>query len=188
MEALRRKLVYELFIEQFMEMSKTSLDFRALNQSLIYLKQAERICLLMIDDQHPEEAAKFSNEIEPLKRNIQNMINDSSQGPELPRRDSDIEKERSKVRYRPQKVVNEDIYCNVEKLRCAAANLEEFCSDDDNDDIYTYDKAKRSTKAVVHRNSSRFNQIASLTSSMESTSLQSKDEPDDGIEVDITSL
>ena len=63
MENLRRQLIYGLFVEHFIEMARVSGGFRALNQALIYLRQAERLCNLLADDEGIEEARQFLTQI-----------------------------------------------------------------------------------------------------------------------------
>lgn len=144
MEILRRKLVYELFIDQFIEMAKVSIKYRSLQQTMGLLKQTERICLLLVDDKFIEEAEKYQNLATELKESVQNMVKDSVQGPELPRRESLADKEAIRIRYRPEKYENN--YTSID----AAGNLEEIPSDDDNDEIYNY---HQSVIAQIHSTS-----------------------------------
>jgi hypothetical protein len=144
MEILRRKLVYELFIEQFIEMAKVSIKYRSLQQSMCLLKQADRICLLLVDDNFNEDAKKYQKVINELKDSVQGMVKDSSQGPELPRRESIAEKAAIKIRFRPEKLENN--YTSID----GSGNLEEVPSDDDNDEIYNY---HQSVTAQIHATS-----------------------------------
>lgn len=147
MELLRRKLVYELFIEQFIEMAQVSIKYRSLQQTMSLLKQAERLCLLLCDDKFNEEAAAFRQSIESIKQTIQSMVNETSiQGPELPRRESIAAKEAIKVRYRPAKHSEND-YTTID---APSIHIDEVPSDDDNDEIYNY---HRSVFAQIHATS-----------------------------------
>lgn len=146
MELLRRKLVYELFIEQFIDMAQVSIKYRSLQQTMGLLKQAERLCMLLCDDKFNEEAAEFRQAIEAMKQTIQTFVNDSTaQGPALPRRESIAAKEAIKVRYRPAKL-SESNYTTIE----GSSKIEEIPSDDDNDEIYNY---HRSVFAQIHATS-----------------------------------
>ena len=150
MELLRRKLVYELFIEQFLEMSKVSIKYRALNQTLIYLNQADRICALLVDDQYPDDAEKFKQNIELLRASLQHLLKNFTQGPELPRRESISDKERIKIRFRPDKVTSIKNF--------DGDNVEEAHSEDDNDEIYNYHQSVSVQKhATSSENLARFN-------------------------------
>lgn len=150
MEVLRRKLIYELFIEQFVEMSRVSIKYRALNQTLIYLNQADRICALLIDDQYPDEATKFKDQIEPIRTNLQHLLKNYTQGPALPRRESIADKERIIIRFRPDKVTS--------GKTVDGDSVEEEHSDDDNDEIYNYHQSVSIQKqATSSENLARFN-------------------------------
>lgn len=150
MEVLRRKLIYELFIEQFVEMSKVSMKYRALSQTLIYLNQADRICALLVDDQYPEDAKKFRGQIEPLRTNLQHLLVNYTQGPALPRRESIADKERIKIRFRPDKVTS--------GKTVDGDSEEEIHSEDDNDEIYNYHQSVSIQKqATSSENLTRFN-------------------------------
>ena len=145
MEILRRKLVYELFIEQFLEMAQTSIKYRALQQTMSLLKQAERLCSLLIDDKFVEEAEKYRSSIETFRQTVQTLIQDTTQGPELPRRESLADKDAIKIRLRPAKP-SEGNYTKVDGV----SYQEEVPSDDDNDEIYNYHK---SVFAQIHATS-----------------------------------
>lgn len=145
MEILRRKLVYELFIEQFLEMAQTSIKYRSLQQTMSLLKQAERLCLLLSDDKFVDEAEKFRDSIETLKQTVETLIQDTTQGPELPRRESSTDKDATKIQLRPIKP-SEGRYSRVD----GPSNLEDVPSDDDNDEIYNYHK---SVFAQIHATS-----------------------------------
>lgn len=150
MEILRRKLVYELFIEQFIDMAHVSVKYRALQQTLSLLKQAERICLLLCDDKFIEEAGKHRQVIEALRQAVETVVCDPSTqpGPELPRRESLADKVAIRIRYRPEKMPPGN-YSTVDGPT-KVASIEEVPSDDDNDEIYNY---HRSVIAQIHATS-----------------------------------
>ncbi|XP_053625762.1 uncharacterized protein LOC128683825 [Plodia interpunctella] len=50
MDVERRRLVLELFIPHFIAMARSSEKFEAIGQAIIYLEQAHRLCLLLIDE------------------------------------------------------------------------------------------------------------------------------------------
>lgn len=160
MEIVRRKLVYEIFIDHFIEMAKVSIKYRSLQQTMGLLKQSNRICLLLVDDQFIEEADKHRMTIEPLKRTVQKMIDDASKGPELPRRVSIIDKETIKLRFKPG--------MTTLPYQVSNTNINDVSSDDDNDEIYSYHK---SIIAQIH-----------ATSEENLARFQHADEADDDIE------
>ncbi|XP_055523347.1 uncharacterized protein LOC129717464 [Wyeomyia smithii] len=86
MENLRRQLIYNIFVQHFIEMAQTSYVLRSLNQGLIYLKQAERLCSLLSDDHGVEEARRFLSKIYSMRSQIEKTINNTSYGPALPKR------------------------------------------------------------------------------------------------------
>ena len=145
MEVLRRKLVYELFIEQFIEMSKVSIKYRSLQQAMYLLKQTERLCFLLKDDKFYDESEKYHKSTKELKDSVANFLQKSTQGPELPRRESIAEKTVSKVRYRSEKFENN--YTCIDHM---GKLLDEIPSDDDNDEIYNY---HHSVLAQIHATS-----------------------------------
>lgn len=144
MELLRRKLVYELFIEQFIAMAQTSVKYRSLQQTMTLLRQAERLCLLLSDDKFVEEAELHQTKIESLRQTVQTLVNDTVTGPELPRRESISNKKAIKIRFRPETNSN---YLTVDGPTAA---IDEVPSDDDNDEIYNY---HRSVVAQIHATS-----------------------------------
>lgn len=102
MEQIRRKLIYEIFIKQFKEMAEVSCKYNSLNQALIYLNQAERLCWLMEDDSETQEGELHLNEIKNLKTKIIRRISENSAAPALPRRESMMEPvNRLRVRLNP---------------------------------------------------------------------------------------
>ncbi|XP_026757638.2 uncharacterized protein LOC113517233 [Galleria mellonella] len=50
MEMERRRLVLEFFIPHFIAMSRSSEKFEAIGQAIIYLEQAQRLCLLLLEE------------------------------------------------------------------------------------------------------------------------------------------
>ncbi|XP_059054349.1 uncharacterized protein LOC131848486 [Achroia grisella] len=57
MEAERRRLVLEFFIPHFIAMSRSSEKFEAIGQAIIYLEQAQRLCLLLLEEPGGDIAA-----------------------------------------------------------------------------------------------------------------------------------
>lgn len=147
MEILRRKLIYELFIEQFLDMAQVSLKYRSLQQTMELLKQTERLCLLLTDDKFNEEAEKHRETIELFKLSLQKLISDSPTGPELPRRESLAAREAIRIRYRPERL-NTPISSRTSVA--SSSFVEEIPSDDDNDEIYNY---HQSVIAQIHSTS-----------------------------------
>ncbi|CRK96631.1 CLUMA_CG009990, isoform A [Clunio marinus] len=168
MEMLRRKLVFELFIEQFIEMSHVSIKYRSLQQTMELLKQAERLCLLLRDDKFVEEAEDYQSAIESLRLAAENSISATIQGPELPRRESLLDKKAIKIRFRPEEPIENSIMESK-------TNLTEVPSDDDNDEIYNYHKSivvqihatSAENLARFNHNDGEYDDIDEIASSME---------------------
>lgn len=163
MEKLRRKLVYELFIEHLIAMAQVSIKYRALQQTMGLLKQADRLCMLLSDDKFHDESEKHAAVIEAMRQSVQSIVHESvNQGPELPRRESIAEKEAIRIRYRPEQPAT---YTRIDSVR---SRLEEVPSDDDNDEIYNY---HQSVIAQIH-----------ATSAENLARFQHTDEGDDDVE------
>ncbi|KAL7027030.1 hypothetical protein ACKWTF_005266 [Chironomus riparius] len=157
MEILRRKLIYKLFIEQFIDMTKLSLTkYQAYQQAMSQLNQAERLCYLLADDKFYQDAQVYMETIETLRDSIQKLKMENLHGPELPRRKS-LANEIT--------IGNEPIY---EDQIDTNNNSEGIPSDDDNDEIYSYHK---SVVAQIH-----------ATTSENLARFQHTDECDDEIE------
>lgn len=58
MEPERRRLVLEFFIPHFIAMARSSEKFEAIKQAVIYLEQAHRLCLLLLEEPSGETSAK----------------------------------------------------------------------------------------------------------------------------------
>lgn len=122
MEVVRRKLIYEFFIEQFLEMTKLSVvKYQDYPQSLVLLRQTERLCFLLADDTYQDEAEDYMKSIVELRESIARSKTDNLNGPELPQR----------VSLANHKVEATD----------------DAPSDDDNDEIYSY---HQSVIAQIH--------------------------------------
>ncbi|XP_013186570.2 uncharacterized protein LOC106131872 [Amyelois transitella] len=50
MDVERRRLVLELFIPHFIAMARSSEKFEAIGQAIIYLEQAQRLCMLLMEE------------------------------------------------------------------------------------------------------------------------------------------
>lgn len=168
MEILRRKLIYELFIDQFIEMAHVSIKYRSLQQTMCLLKQADRLCLLLSDDKFTDEAEKHRKLIESMRQSVQTFVGESSTGPELPRRESIAGREAIKIRFRPEKITPHENRTHVDGPKQI---IDEAPSDDDNDEIYNYHK---SVVAQIH-----------ATSAENLARFQHMDENDDDVE-DVT--
>lgn len=170
MEFLRRKLVYQLFIDHFIEMSQVTVKYQAYDHGLVLLKQAIRLVDLMADDKHIEESKNLLEKIESIRENLLKFKNENIQGPELPRRTSIFDND-MKSRYRT--IETEEIDSRNDQ--------EEIPSEDDNDEIYSY---HRSVVAQIHatsvENLARFqhnddcddDEIESISKSIENIELE----------------
>lgn len=89
MEQIRRVLLYETFITHFIEMAKALLKFQSCNQILIYLKQASRLCGLLMEDGRESEAQNYLSKIDAVHRDVmmsRNREPTKSTKPQLPLR------------------------------------------------------------------------------------------------------
>lgn len=93
MEQIRRIILYETFIQHFIEMAKTFLKYQSWNQSLIYLKQASRICGLLADDERKSDAQNFLTKIDAIQHSVMVERNRDVRGakPRLPIRQNSLE-------------------------------------------------------------------------------------------------
>ena len=172
MEFLRRKLVYQLFIDHFAAMSEVSIKYQAFDHGLLLLKQAIRLVDLLNDDNHVEESQALLEKIELQREKLLELKNENIQGPELPRRMSIFDSE-IKGRYRSFKTEEID----------TSNDQEEIPSEDDNDEIYSY---HRSVVAQIHatsaENLARFqhnddcddDEIESISKSIENINLDER--------------
>lgn len=161
MEKIRRVIIYELFIDHFIELSTSICPFKSYNQALIYLKQAARLCGLLSDDGHPDKADQLFDKIEQLQSNILIERNrESTTRPQLPRRESFLEpSNRGKFRLKLPTQKN-DPYTNIREKRSDSIQPERFV---DNDEP-TGTKYRKSTMATsptaahrLRRSSNRVN-------------------------------
>lgn len=86
MEQIRRVLLYETFIAHYIEMAKALLKFQSWNQILIYLKQASRLCDLLIEDGRESEAQNYMSKIDTIHRDVMTERNRDPKSirPQLP--------------------------------------------------------------------------------------------------------
>ncbi|XP_058819657.1 uncharacterized protein LOC131682284 isoform X2 [Topomyia yanbarensis] len=114
MENIRRQLIYNIFVQHFIDMAQTSYYFRSLNQGLVYLKQAERLCSLLSDDHGVEEARRFLSKIYRLRSEILKTTNHTSYGPALPKRASSIQSPQNRrMRMKSPRQNGRPSYSNV---------------------------------------------------------------------------
>lgn len=94
MEQIRRVILYETFILHFIEMAKTFVKYKTWNQSLIYLKQASRLCDLLTEDEGKSEADGLRAQINSIHKNVMSERNRDVPGlykPKLPVRQNSME-------------------------------------------------------------------------------------------------
>lgn len=86
MEKTRRTLIFEIFIEHFIEMAECSAQkFLTFNQANIYLEQAQRLCELLKEDDRPVD--KYLADIKRTRVDLElKQKNANSTKPELPLR------------------------------------------------------------------------------------------------------
>lgn len=123
MDPSRRQEIFETFILHFIDMAKKSANFRSFNQSMIYLKQVERLCNILQDDKlllSIEKSNKYREIIIPIQNKVLLAMNRDYAVPELPRRESMLEpKLRSRLPSVRPKKIDEDVdpYTNIEALK-----------------------------------------------------------------------
>lgn len=147
MEILRRKLIYKLFIDQFIGMSEMTVKYQSYDHGLFLLKQAARLTELMVDDKHFEESQDYIQKIESQREIISKLKSENVQGPELPRRMSIFDNQTKRTRYRTHQTDE----CDSDNTLDNTNGEEEVASEDDNDEIYSY---HRSIVAQIHSTSS----------------------------------
>lgn len=130
LEKIRRVIIYELFIDHFIELAASASTFKSYNQALIYLKQASRLCSLLNDDGHPDKAENLLDQIEQQQNTILIERNrESTTRPQLPRRESFLEpsnRGKFRVKLPAQKSDTNDPYKNIrEKQKQNEENDEE---------------------------------------------------------------
>lgn len=98
-------------------MAKQGFIFRSMNQSLMWLKHAERLCNIMQDDQCGDEAIKYMAQIQPLQ-NEYGIYHERerNEGPTLPKRESMLEPtQKLRTRNVKQVTIKEEVdpYTNI---------------------------------------------------------------------------
>lgn len=73
-------------------MAQQAFIFRSMNQSLMFLKHAERLCNILQDDQCADEAIRYMNQIQPLQNEYSDKFErERNEPPTLPKRESMLE-------------------------------------------------------------------------------------------------
>lgn len=118
MEQLRRVLLYEFFIQHFIGMAKMSYRFHATNQSMVYLKQALRLCSLLQEDGH--SCDMYVDQIDAIHCDVLAERNRDTQWsrPQLPtRRESTVDTS-NKIEFR-----SKSLRCTTEIIQDPYTNL-----------------------------------------------------------------
>lgn len=113
METERKRLVFEFFIPHFIAMARSSENFEDIRQALIYLEQAQRLCMLLMEETPGDFTANeyldiIRDKLADCQRKLVNQV-----GYKLtPRRDSHVErnahKEIRKQRPRFENMISQD--------------------------------------------------------------------------------
>ncbi|XP_028161983.1 uncharacterized protein LOC114353978 [Ostrinia furnacalis] len=113
MEVERRRLVLEFFIPHFIAMARSSEKFEAIRQAVIYLEQAQRLCVLLKEEPAGEYTANeyldvIRDKLLDCQRKLANQV-----GFKLPpRRESSVERSAQrpirKLRPRYENITNQD--------------------------------------------------------------------------------
>lgn len=104
MESARRPLVLEFFISHFIAMARSSEKFDAIKQVIIYLEQAQRLCIILqYQPGYIDDANKLLEVVRDKLADCQRKLVKQS-GFKLPHRESQIERSpmRPIVRIRPK--------------------------------------------------------------------------------------
>lgn len=148
MEPARQRLLFDLFIPHFIEMSQYALQSEgAIAVAQIAIRQAERLARILYEQD--DKGQKYLDQIEPVKRGIDLLVRQMKQnGPGKPRRGS-LTRQLSTV-TRPRTLGSrnssmiEDPYVNLTKVTNETIIVEE--THDDDDDAKSTLKASRGPK------------------------------------------
>lgn len=134
-------------------MAQQAFTFRSMNQSLMFLKHAERLCSILQDDQCPDEAIKYMSQIQPLQNeySIYHEIERNS-GPTLPKRESMLEPAQ-KLRMRN---VNKQLTIKEEPDPYTNISSSSFSPQDFDDDIEEVATVSRKKSVVLRKKSVGF--------------------------------
>lgn len=158
-------------------MAQQAFDFRSMNQSLMFLKQAERLCSILQDDQCPDEAIKYMSQIQPLQNEYSIYHErERNEGPTLPKRESMLEPAQ-KLRMRN---VNKQLSIKEEPDPYTNINQSGFTPQDFDNDIEEISAISRKKSVVLRKKSVGFS-----TNHMTSTAGFTPQNFDDEIEEEI---
>lgn len=134
-DQLRRIILFELFIFHFIEMSKSFLQNRSWNLSLIYLKQASRLCGLLAEDGYKPNADKFLSQIDKIHRSLMTERNRDAfeRRPRLPQRLNSLHVE-ANVLLQPECETPRSSPIVVQKFKCVNFSEDESGSEDERDE------------------------------------------------------
>ncbi|XP_055599683.1 uncharacterized protein LOC129748904 isoform X2 [Uranotaenia lowii] len=162
MENVRRQMIYNIFVQHFIEMAQASCAFRSLNQGLVYLQQAERLCSLLNDDHGVEEARRYLSKIRNVRNDIQNALQNNYDGPALPKRASNAgagANVRTSGRQMQQKGLKPG---RKSRDRISYSNMGALMNGENGSPGNDRKKERRKISAQVHRQSSRNGDDSSL--------------------------
>lgn len=112
-------------------MAPVYIKYQSAKQLTIMIQNTERLCTFLAKDGFEDEADHYMKTVKALKSASQLIRGSSDQGPELPRRESLMEKDKIKIKVRFDK----------ENSVLPSIKSNEATSDDDNDEIYNYHKS-----------------------------------------------
>ncbi|XP_075969534.1 uncharacterized protein LOC142972362 [Anticarsia gemmatalis] len=109
MEPVRRRLVLEFFIPHFIAMARSSERFEAIRQAVIYLEQAQRLCLLLLDEPGADITAnEFLDVVRDKLADCQRKLVQQGGFKLPPRRESKLERLSRPSRLKFRHIVNHD--------------------------------------------------------------------------------
>lgn len=140
MEAMRRDIIYKIFIDHYLQWAKKARTIRSYSLALIFLFQARRLGSLSLDDDPMKDVSDKCQEIESLIESVLIDKNrDSQTKPQLPRRESYMDAgSRALFRVKNHALKGEDPYTNIEGVQ--SNRFDNFA--DDTNDIENVEKVR----------------------------------------------
>lgn len=150
-------IIYNMFIEHFLEMAKYSNVFKSFNQSLTYLTQSKRLCSLLEDDQRKDDALEFMQKMRIIHKEVmESQLKEGDGRPELPTRDSMMQNlNKLKIRIQPsvsKKQSEWDPYTNIDSLRPSSFSPATNASTDDDEDCgFSHASSNEPKKSILRK-------------------------------------
>lgn len=115
LDDVRRSFILEFFVNFFISSAKNSLCYHSLDQSLLYLNQASKLCILLGEYHYQDVVKKYNASIEEIRCAVQAAMQyEIESGPALPRRIS-LEPVKS-FQYSKSRGEKIDPYTNIDTI------------------------------------------------------------------------